>query len=305
MRVLVFGCGALGSLFAGLLSRRHDVVLVARRAHVEAVRRDGLRITGRTEEVARPRAVERVEGETPPDVVLVTVKAYDTGEAMAALRPFWETSAFLSLQNGLGNEDLLAERAKRVLGGVTSQGVTFVKPGEVFHAGVGETAIGPYREAARGDAPGVVEAFQACDIPCRQAEDIHAELWVKAIVNASINPLTALLRVPNGAVARSATLRAIVEEVVEEGVRAAAAHEVLLGKGEVLGRVWATAEATAENRSSMLQDLEAGRRTEIAAINGALVERGSHKGIPCPANALLTRLVQAAEEAGRRDATLK
>ncbi len=232
-------------------------------------------------------------------MVVLAVKAYDTAEAVEALRPYWDTSAFLSLQNGLGNEDLLAERTERVLGGVTSQGVTFVRPGEIFHAGVGATVIGPYRDAAASDAPAVVQAFQESDLPCRLAEDIRTELWRKALVNASINPLTALLRVRNGEVARSEALRGIVKEVVDEGVRTAGAHGVRLEVGEVLAQVWKTAKATAENRSSMLQDLEAGRRTEIAAINGALVERGSRVGIPCPANATLMRLVQAAEAAGR------
>lgn len=291
----MFGAGALGSLVGGLLARRHDVVLVARRDHVEAIRRHGLRITGKTEVVVRPRAIEDITGLEPPDVVLLTVKAYDTTGAMEALAPFYHTSTFLSLQNGLGNEDIIASMAAKVLGGVTTQGVTFIRPGVVRHAGVGETRIGPYSGATEEEATRVVEAFREAGMSCSLATDIRRELWLKVLVNACINPLTALLRVKNGYLRESDALGGVVRTVVEEGVSVAEAYDIHLNREEVLDRVWSVVKATADNRSSMLQDLERGRRTEVEAINGAIVRLGRQKGLECEVNALLTSLVKAAE----------
>lgn len=295
MRFLVFGAGALGSLVGGLLSRRHETILVGRTAHVEAIRRHGLRITGTSDLVVHPGAQEGVTGSEDPDVVLVAVKAYDTPPAAEALRPFWTTALFLSLQNGLGNEETLAARARRVLGGVTNQGVTFVGPGEVRHAGVGASYVGPFQGAGREEAEAVARAFQAAGMDCHAVEDIRRELWLKALVNACINPLTALLRAPNGVLRGAGPLREIVEAVVAEGVRVATLHGIDLEAGTVLERLEGVVAATAGNRSSMLQDLERGRRTEIEAINGAIVRLAAEKGFPVPTNRLLADLIRAAE----------
>jgi 2-dehydropantoate 2-reductase len=299
VKFLVFGAGGLGSLVGGLLSQRHSVVLVGRREHVKAIARRGLRITGRTEAIVRPVAVEDVSGADTPDVILVTVKAYDTPRAVEALEPFWKTSTFLSLQNGLGNEDLLASKAEKVLGGVTNQGVTFLGPGEVHHAGAGETYIGPYKGTTEADAVDVVEAFRECGMPCSLAKDIRRELWLKAVVNACINPLTGLLGVRNGYLQESEELRDLVRRIVSEGVHVAEAHGISLQQEDVLERVWYISSATADNKSSMLQDLERGRRTEVDAINGEIVRTGRRLGISCEVNAFLVSLVKAAEGAPR------
>ncbi len=272
---------------------------MGRKAHAEAIRSHGLRITGRTELVAHPGILERVAQAKSPDVIIVTVKAYDTGEAVQALKPFARTSTYLSLQNGLGNEELLAENVDMVLGGTTGHGVTFIAPGQVYHAGIGETFIGPFKGTGLKDAGEVAEAFTACGMAATATEDIRRELWLKAMVNACINPLTAILRAKNGRLLESEPLQLVAREVVAEGIRVAALQGIHLDEEEVLRRVWSTAKATAENRSSMLQDLERGRRTEIGAINGAIVEMGRAGGIRCRANSLLTLLVKAAEEVSR------
>ncbi len=233
----------------------------------------------------------------PPEVVLVTVKAYDTSRAVEELKPYWQESTFLSLQNGLGNEDVLADKAAKVLGGVTGQGVTFVGPGEVFHAGVGETYVGPVKGVDSEEAMRVVEAFGQCGMPCSLSQNIRRELLLKAIINACINPLTALLGIRNGTLATVEPLRELVERVAEEGVAIGAAEGIELDPKQVIQRVWSVAEATADNKSSMLQDVERGRRTEIDSINGALVELGRSSAIDCPFNSALTLLVRAKEQA--------
>lgn len=300
MRFLIFGAGAMGSLVGGLLSQRHETVLVGRREHVVAIRKQGLRIRGETELVAHPEATETLGRNGNLDVVILAVKAYDTLPAVEALEPLWDRSLFLSLQNGLGNEEVLAAHASRVLGGVTTQGVTFVKPGEVYHAGAGETLIGPFEGASPEDADEVVAAFNESGLPSHLSENIRSELWLKAIVNACINPLTALLRVPNGYVLETASTREVVRAIIEEGVHVASRLGPNLDEGLVYDRVASVVRGTATNRSSMLQDLERGRRTEIEAINGAIARLGDEVDRPAPTNALLTRLIKAAEVAARR-----
>jgi 2-dehydropantoate 2-reductase len=286
----------MGSLVGGLLSQRHETVLVGRRPHVEAIRKRGLRITGKTRLLARPVAEEDLPSNADPDVVIVAVKAYDTENAARALEPLTEKALFLSLQNGLGNEETLAAAGARVLGGVTNQGVTFVGPGEVYHAGEGDTYIGPFEGTGPEAADDVVAAFNESGLPSHRVEDIRAELWLKAIVNACINPLTALLRVPNGYLLRTEATEQIVRHVIREGVEVAARHDVNLVPDAVFERVASVVRATGANRSSMLQDLERGRRTEIDAINGAIARLGREGGRPAPRNDLLAQLVRAAEE---------
>lgn len=295
VQFLVFGAGALGSLVGGLLAQEHEVTLVGRHTHMDAVHRHGLRITGKTERVVHPGAVESLPKGKPPDIVLLTVKAYDTTSAVQELKPYWRESIFLSLQNGLGNEELLARRAAKVLGGVTELGVTFVEPGVVFHAGVGKTYVGTVKGVERDQTMEVVNTFSSCGMPCHLAEDIRTELWLKAVVNACINPLTGLLGVRNGVLSKNEDLREIIQRVIEEGVEVAAAEGIELEVDYVAERVWSVAEATADNKSSMLQDLEKGAKTEIDAISGAIVKAGRSHRIACPYNSALALLVKASE----------
>ncbi len=269
--------------------------MVGRNPHVDAVRRNGLRITGKEERVVHPEALETLPRGKPPDVVLLTVKAYDTASAILKLKPYWRESIFLSLQNGLGNEELLADRAQRVLGGVTGLGVTFVEPGVVFYAGFGETYVGTVIGVEYDQTMEVVNAFTSCGMPCHLVEDIRTELWRKAVVNACINPLTGLLGVRNGVLSKSEDLMEIIQRVIEEGVEVAAAEGIELEVDQVAERVWTVVDATADNKSSMLQDLEKDRKTEIDAINGAIVKAGRSHHIACPFNSALTLLVKASE----------
>lgn len=296
MRFLVFGAGAIGSLIGGSLARKHAVALVGRAPGMEAIRRDGLRVEGLTELHVRPEALESVAGAAPPDVVIVTTKSYDTAAAVEALRPFLRTATFLSLQNGLGNVELLSRHADRVVGGITYHGVTPRGPGRIYHAGRGDTVIGAVKGVSREETEGIAEAFRGCGLGVTVTEPIGSALWTKAVVNACFNPLTGLLRVPSGALDRIAPLRECSATIVDEALAVAAAHGVPLERESLLARVGEVSRATATNRSSMLQDLERGRRTEIDAINGAIARLGEEKGIACPANRLLTLLVKAAEE---------
>lgn len=295
MRLMVFGAGALGSLVAAKLSNGHDVTLVGRHAHVDAIQRNGLRVSGKTEcRATGLRAVTEPPNETM-DVVLVTVKAYDTESAVAALRDHWQSSIFVSLQNGLGNEEAMASSATRVLGGVINQGVTFEGPGAVFHAGVGETVFGPHQRTTLEDARALADVFAAAGLPSEATENIHRRIWEKVVLNAAVNPITALLRKRTGELLDDADLEEAIEAIVEESVAIAKADGAAVETTAILEKISTVAAATRENKSSMLQDLERGRRTEIAAINGALVERARALGCQAPLNQVLNQLIRSAE----------
>lgn len=302
MNVVVLGAGALGSLVGGLLSQRHAVTLVGRKPHMEAVRASGLRITGASRLVARPRVALSCGEAEPPDLLLVTVKAYDTARALEDAKPLLgPRTAVLSLQNGLGNLDLVRRAAGEALalGGVTTHGVTFVEPGHVHHAGVGTTLVGGLTQASHALARGVAEAFTEAGIEAEASERIEAEVWAKAIVNAGINPLTAITGLPNGQLLEQPGLRDLLERTVREAAEVARAAGVALPEGDLAERARLVARLTASNKSSMLQDIERGRRTEVESICGAIVATARAHGLEAPLNAALLALVKGIESTTR------
>jgi len=199
----------------------------------------------------------------------------------------------VTLQNGVGNREILAEAlgAERVGQGVTALGATLLGPGRVRHAGQGATVFGAAPDRAGMGA--LAELFRACGLPAELTDDLDALVWGKLVVNAGINALTALLRVPNGALADIPAARELLAEAVAEVVAVAAARGTPLPYANPLEHVLGIARATGANRSSMLQDAMRGSPTEIATINGAVVREGQRLGVPTPVNRLLTALVQA------------
>ena len=302
VHIVVFGAGAMGSFFGGLLSSRHEVLLIGRVDHVRAVSEHGLRITGKTIRLVRPEAATKVPRGAKPDVVLLSTKAYDTESAMVHLRPFARSALFVTLQNGLDNADTIARSAERVVAGTTSHGVTFLGPGEIRHAGVGDTVIGPWKGVDEADLVRLRDVFDDVGIPARLTSDVRTELWAKVVLNASINPVSALAGVPNGRLVRDRRLREAVEVVCREAASVARAEGARIDPGEILHRTLLVARRTASNRSSMLQDLEAGRRTGIDAITGAIVAAAERRRLEVPVNGVLLSLVRARESAASRSA---
>ena len=300
MRFLVFGAGALGSVVAARLADAHEVALVGRRAHVDAINERGLRITGHTEVVQTSidAATDTASLRRTPEAVLLTVKAYDTAAVMAALAGYRDTSIFVSLQNGLGNEEAMAAGGARVLGAVINHGATFIGPGEVFHAGSSTISIGPFADTNADDAGSIATALAEVGLPAAAVTDIRERIWAKAILNAAVNPLSALLRKKTGELIDSEPIVEAMRQVVDESVAIAAACGIDLQVTDILDTIHAVAEATRDNKSSMYQDVEMGRRTEIEAINGTLIARAKEHGLACPANELLANMIRAAEAAG-------
>jgi 2-dehydropantoate 2-reductase len=294
MDVLIFGAGSLGSLLGGLLARTHDVTLVGREPHVGAVRSDGLRITGVESLTVRPAATTDCAGSSA-DLALVTVKAYDT-EAAARTLASGDVDVVCSLQNGMGNEDVLAAHLDApILAGTATYGARLTEPGHVEWLGRGRVTVGPWRPGDDvGTAERVVAAVRAAGLDAEVTPDARGRLWEKLAINAAINPVTALARVENGALA-SGGLADLARAAGVETARVARADGASVSDGTVTTAVEDVVDDTARNRSSMLQDVAAGRQTEIDAINGYVVDRAAATGASVPVNRTLATLVRGWE----------
>jgi 2-dehydropantoate 2-reductase len=295
VEILVFGAGAMGSFLGGLLSRRHKVLLIGRSEHVEAIRAHGLRISGKTAMIARPDAATTVPSSARPDLVLITTKAYDTASAMAPLQHLAERSVFVTLQNGLGNAETIAKTARRVIAGTTAIGVTYVGPGEIRHAGVGDTILGAWSHVDEADLVRLRDVLAEAGLVAELTSDTRTELWSKLVVNASINPLAAIAGVPNGGLVRDKRLLAVLEAVCREAAAVAKAEGAVVDPEEMRHRTLLVAKRTAANRGSMLQDLDRHRRTEIDAITGPIVRAAARHRILVPLNQALYAVVRARE----------
>jgi 2-dehydropantoate 2-reductase len=291
MKIAVLGAGAMGSLMGAYLSRVHDVTLVGRKEQVLAIRERGLRIVGLEAMTCWPEAMENLEEIDTPDMIVLTVKAFDTERALPTIdRVRNDQTIVISLQNGIDNHFLIAERIPRAVSGLTSWGATLVEPGKVRFAGRGDMILGSIA-GEMGDVDKVAQAFRLAGIECRVSSIIESEIWMKAIVNACINPITALVRRENQCL-REPSLFQIAEMACDEAVRVSKRAGVNLPEEDPFERVMEVVDRTAENRSSMLQDIERGRRTEIDEINGSIVRRGENMGVPTPVNMTLWRLVR-------------
>ena len=299
MRIGIVGPGALGCLFGGLLRLAgHDVRLLARRAEqAEQIAREGLAVE---RDGAERRAMVHAGTDParlgPVDLAIVLVKATDTAAAAAALPDLLAPDgAALSLQNGLGNVERLAEALgpERVLGGVTAQGATLLGTGRVRHAGGGPTALAEAVGGRSARAVAIAALLEAAGIPTRAADAVAPLVWGKLVASVGINPLGALLRCPNGELVRRPDADRLLVGLAEEAALVARAAGVALPFEDPAEHVRSIARATAANRNSMLQDVEAGRRTEVDAINGAVVELGERLGVPTPLNRAMALLIRA------------
>ena len=303
MRVVVFGAGAIGCLVGVHLSRRHDVTLVARPHVAQAIARDGVRFEGLTEGTFRMHAVANVrDAPREPDWTFVTVKAYDTEAACRELREHVRGGNVVTLQNGLGNLEQVegAFGAERAFAASTSHGVMAVGPAQWRHAGLGDFVVGPSMPASYEGAQALADELTQAGLDCRATLDIRGELWGKAIVNAAINPVAALALVPNGRLLEDERLRAEMDAAAREAWEVAKAVGVALPPGDWVEKAREVARRTAANRNSMLQSLEAGKRTEIESITGVVVREGVRSGVPVPVNARLLERVRAASAQGSR-----
>jgi 2-dehydropantoate 2-reductase len=299
----VVGPGALGCLFAGLLSLAgHDVRLLGRRQEqAEAIDRDGIRVE-RDGEVRQTavRASTDPASLGPVDLAIVLVKATDTPAAAASLPALLASDApALSLQNGLGNVEALTAvlGIDRVLGGVSSQGATTLGIGHIRHAGFGPTSLAEASGTLTDRAVTIAAVLERAGLNATAHPDAAPLIWGKLIANVAINPLGALLRCQNGQTVERPSARTLFVGLAREAGDVARAVGVTLPFDDPAAHAESVARVTSGNRNSMLQDVEHRRRTEIGAINGAVARLGSQHGVPTPLNATMATLIHALEDA--------
>lgn len=293
MDIVVFGAGSLGSLLGGVLATEHSVTLVGREQHVEAIQSNGLRIDGESSCHVTPAATTDGAG-LSGTLALVTVKSFDTDEAARTLAT-GTYDIVCSLQNGLGNEaSLAAQLDTTVLAGTATYGARLTAPGIVECTGTGEIVVGARDGGHSPAAKRAGDAFAAVGLSITVADDMPRRLWEKLAVNAGINATTALARVPNGALV-DGPAQPVAVNAAREAARVAQASGVDIAVEEVVTAVKTVADTTAANKSSMLQDVQAERQTEVEAINGVVADRGSKYGVETPVNDVLVGLLRAWE----------
>ncbi len=304
MKIVVVGAGAMGTLFGGLLALGgHEVSLIGRRPEVvAAIEGEGVSIVrGDTRQSVKLRATLNAADAGLADLVLIFVKAYDTLQAArVALPVIGAETVVLTLQNGLGNVEAITSvvGTGRVIAGVTAYGATLIGPGLVRHAGNGQTVLGELDGRETDRLRSVAEALRQAGIAVELSGAVDSLIWGKLVVNAAINPLTALLGLRNGQLLESAETRALMEVLAREAVAVATVQGIVLPHQDPVENVKVVCERTASNRSSMLQDVERGIQTEIDYINGAVVREGAACGVPTPANWTVTQLVRALSKGG-------
>src|SRR5262245_495960 len=303
MRVCVVGCGAVGSLFAAALAQLDDVEVWAYdldQAHVDAINEHGRVITGAGDLTGRVQATTDAQALPLCDFGIVAVKSMFTDAAMASTAHAFTQGAVCSVQNGAGNEELVAKHVREVIRGTTFPAGHIIGPGCVGWDTKGDTHVGHFEPSpapmARVEA--LADACTRGGMPTHALEDARGAQWRKLIFNAASNAIGALTGLTHGRIAEPPT-RDLAWAVMAEGRAVADAQGIVLDMSpEELFDFAARKEVAYDHKPSMLQDVEAGRATEIDFLNGAIADFGELHGVDAPLNRALTALVKGLE---RRD----
>ncbi len=297
-RIGIVGAGAMGSLFAYFFNRAgHEVILFDVPERADALK-SGIRVRlmdGSLENIDVPASSDP-EILRQCNIIFIFVKSYATLEACGSIAPHIAPGAiFVTLQNGLGNREILEKifPYHAVISGATTIGAYIDSYGIIAEGGKGTITIGASHTTALEQ---VRALLHTTNLPVEITPNPDETLWKKAIINAAINPLGALARIPNGKILELAHLRAIQEHLVREAVAVAAQEGILFDAEAMTALVLDVCAKTALNRCSMLQDIEAGRRTEIDTITGAIVKTAHKHGIAVPYNEVIFALIAALEE---------
>jgi 2-dehydropantoate 2-reductase len=300
MKVCIVGCGAIGSLFAAHLARLDDVEVHAfdvAQAHVDAINKSGLRVSGRADFTARLHATTDPAELPRCDYGIVATKSTHTRAAIEkAARAFDDRSVVCSVQNGLGNEEIIAEHVKLVMRGTTFPAGHIVAPGHVGYDIAGKTWIGPYEPTATpyDRVEELAAALTRAGMETLAMRDARPAQWTKLVFNASTNPVGALTRLHHGAATFFPATGALFEALIAEGEAVARALGIQLDH-DPREMVRAGANAPGKHKASMLQDVEAQRATEVDFMNGAIVREGERLGVPTPLNRALWQLMKGLE----------
>jgi len=288
--VIVLGAGAIGSTYGALLSQKHKVTLIGRPAHMKAIREKGLTIIGDAAGTYTMETATEITEILPKTLLLVTVKAHNLREAFKPIRDLIQKDTIvLFLQNGLGIEELAKEILNgrgKIVCGVVVFGADFLEPGRI-RANLGFTFLD-----IDANSKEVGKFFTESGLVVVNSEDFQTDVWRKVVINCVVNPLSAILQAPTKSLV-SPQLANIRRSVVEECIAVGQAEGIYLDLGIL--EIMESNLPSFKNRSSMLQDVLNGRKTEIDFLNGRIVELGREHQIPTPVNETLTQLIRYLE----------
>jgi 2-dehydropantoate 2-reductase len=301
MRICIVGCGAVGSLFAANLATLGDAEVWAfdlARAHVDAINAAGLRLTGAGDVHSRLHATSDASEIPPCELGIVATKAMHADAAIAATAHVFADGAVASVMNGVGNEEVLARHVRRVIRGTTFPAGKVLEPGVVQWDVKGDTTFGPFepQPATAGEIERLADACTRTGMPAHAVADARPAQWRKVIFNAASNPLGALTGLTHGRVCERPDLRALVSGLIDEGKAVASAQGITLDSDpEALIDHAAKPEVGYDHKASMLQDIEARRRTEVDYLNGGIVSFGERLGVATPLNETIAALIRGIE----------
>lgn len=305
MKIAIIGPGAMGLLFSAFLTKsKEEIWLLAKdKDRAAEISEKGIKITGVLGDWdAKVKCTDDPKEIGVVDLAIIAVKSYATKEISVKIKPLvGDDTLVLTIQNGLGNIEVLVEAfgEDKVIGGLTNQGATLMAITHVKHAGKGETIIGTTNGSASVGLRQIREIFNKVGIDCRVTKDIKGMIWSKLIVNVGINALTAISHLKNGQLLKFESINRIMCDAVKEATKVAKRKRIKLAYDDPLSKVESVCEATADNISSMLQDVVNKKRTEIDAINGAIVRHAQTLGIQVPVNSMLVDLIKTIESSYR------
>lgn len=301
MKIVIVGSGAIGSLYGAFLSRYKDneVILVGRNPHVAAIQSHGLKIEGVLgDHLFQLKAIRQARKVSEADLVIVTTKTYDTVSAALSAKHLIDAGAHvLLIQNGLGTEEMVAKElgTTKVLRATTCMGALQTTPGLVITTGCGLTEIGSRYAENYPLVEELSKMLKEVGFDVKSSKNIEGVVWTKTLVNCGINPVGALTGLTNGEVYSNKALRDLVVRLVNEAVLVVKALGIELTTEDPVRYALGTAKATGDNINSMLQDIRAGKRTEIDAITGEVIRLAKELGIDTPSSESVYALVKAIE----------
>lgn len=289
MRIIVLGAGGIGSLVGALLSKENDVLLIGRQAHVDEINKNGLEISGCINENFKVKAETKINN-IEDALIILTTKAVSNEKTLNEIKGLIkENNVILCLQNGLGNEEQIKSIVNcKVVRGITTAGTTFLEPGKVKCSNLGTIFLEDSDVSQK-----IFDMMKKSGIDLEIATDIKDRIWKKLITNCVMNTLTAIFKVKNGMLIKVPDL---IKSIIHEAVLVANKEGLNYNEEEMYENVMKIIQDSAENQSSMLQDILKGRKTEIDYLNGAVVELGKKYGIKCPVNETLIRIVKGMEK---------
>ena len=308
MKIAIVGAGAMGSMTGGLLKEAGVGVCLynTNKQHVTRISKDGLILEGiggkRTVSIEATTIIEDIG---TVDLIIIFVKSYATeAAAEAAVKIATEETTVLTLQNGLGNVEVLEKvfGSPMVLAGTSDAAATIVEPGRVRHTAHGNITIGETNGQITERVEKIVGLFKAAGFKTYASDNVMGLIWTKLIFNLAINPLGAILRAKCRKLIDNEPSRIMMKLIVEEALRVAEVKGIRLLCDDMLQAAYDLAEKNANSFSSMVQDMCKGKKTEIDSISGAVVREGEKIGIPTPVNQTMTCLVKALEETQQREA---